>query len=188
MRWTGTFFGGLTAGDVLKRNLLVLPEQMSLVTAAQLLLERRLHLAAVTDTSGRCVGVLSAVDILRWSLEAGRTDLKGAEPTACVWCDWQVVDVESTERDEVFRHMMPDPLLVTPDTQLAEIAKGLIDPRRRPVIVVDEERRPLGVVSSRDLLAAVAAGDLQPDEESFPAGPTGKRVPLRRLVQPSGTV
>jgi CBS domain-containing protein len=188
MRRTGIFFGGLTAGDVLNRNLLVLPEQMSLVTAAHLLLERRLHLAAVTDASGRCVGVLSAVDILRWSLEAGRADLKGAAPTACVWCDWQVVDVESTERDEVLRYMTRDPLLVTSDTRLAEIAKDLIDPRRRPVIVVDEGRRPLGVVSSRDLLAAVAAGDLQPDEESSPAGPTGKRGPHRRLVQPSATV
>jgi CBS domain-containing protein len=188
MRRAGTFFRGLTAGGVVNRARLVLPQEMSLVTAAHLLLEQQLGAAPVTDTYGRCVGVLSAVDILRWNLGEGRAGLEGTPPTACVWCDWQVVDVKSTERDEVLRYMTHDPLLVTVDTHLAEIADALLDPRRRPVVVVDEELRPLGVVSSKDVLAALASADRQPEEEAPAVAPTDRRAALRRSVQPSSRV
>jgi CBS domain-containing protein len=93
--------------------------------------------------------------------------------------------VKSTQRDEVRRHMTRDPLLVTADTRLAEIAEVLLDPRR-PVVVVDEERRPLGVVSSTDLLGALASAERRPEAGPPAVAPTDKRVRPRRLAQPSG--
>jgi CBS domain-containing protein len=188
MKRAGKLFHGLTTGDVMSRAVVVLPHGMSLVAAARLLLGQQLRAAPVTDTAGRCVGVLSAADILRWTADRGRTGEEGLALTTCVWCDWQVVDAEPTRRDEVGRHMTRDPLLVTPDTRLADIAKILLDPSRRPVVVADEERRPLGVVSSRDVLAALASADRRREEEPLAAARTGRRVPLRRSVQPSGRV
>ena len=185
MRRAEEFFHALTAGDVMGRAMVV-PRGMSVVTAARLLAGRRLHVALVTDAHGRCVGVFSEADFLRWVAGEGRADEGGDAPTACAWSDWQVLDAESTRRGEVGRHMTCDPLLVTPDTPLAEIAEVVLDPRRCPVVVVDGQRRPLGVVSSKDVLAALASGERRPDEAPPAKACEGRRSPLRRSVQPLG--
>jgi CBS domain-containing protein len=163
------------------RDVVVLPPGMSVVTAARLLRERQLPAAPVTDSPGRCVGVLSATDILRWAAGGGRAGEEGGVPAAGVWCDWQVVDVKPTRRDEVRRHMTRDPLLVTADTPLAKFAEALLDPRR-PVVVVDEEWRPLGVVSSTDLLAALASAERRPGVGPTAAAPTDKRARPQRAA------
>lgn len=165
MKRAETFFRGLTAGDVVHRTAFVLKQEMCLDRAAHLLLRRRLGAAAVADSSGQCVGVLSAVDILRWSLDEHRPDPNRVESTECVWCDWQLVDVESTGRDGVAHYMVRDPLLVTRDTHLVEVAEILLGSHPRPVVMVDEERRPLGVVSSKDVLAGLAFSIEHPPEE-----------------------
>ncbi len=140
----------------------------------------------VTDTLGRCVGVLSVADILRWAADGGRADVGGGSEASCVWSDWQVVGVQSAPHDEVRRHMTGDPLLVTPDTRLAEIARVLLDPGGRPVVVVDARRRPLGVVSSQDVLAALAPAERRPEAEPPAGAATDGRSPLRRSVQAPG--
>jgi CBS domain-containing protein len=183
MKRAEKLFHALTVGNVMSPAVVLLPHGMSLVTAARLLSARQLGMAPVIDTAGRCVGVLWAEDILGWAADGGRPDQTGNALTDCVWCDWQVVDVKATQPDEVRRHMTRDPLLVTPDTRLTEIAEILLDPHRRSVVVVNGERRPVGVVSSKDVLAALASVERQP-EEYRPAGePAERRFPLRRSVQ-----
>ena len=53
-------------------------------------------------------------------------------------------------------------------------------PVRRPVVVVDQERRPLGVVSSNGVLAALTSDALRPDETAA----TGRRISPQRSIQP----
>jgi CBS domain-containing protein len=74
----------------------------------------------------------------------------------CVLADWQVVDVEKTPADDVRHFMTADPVMVGPDTPLRILARLMIDAHVHRVIVVDEARRPVGIVSSTDILAAVA--------------------------------
>ncbi len=186
MRRAETLFHALNAGDVMSRAVVVLPRGMSVVGAARLLSERQLSVAPVIDAPGRCVGVLSATDLLRWAADGDRAGEESPGPTECVWCDWQVVDAKSTRRDEVRRYMTPAPLLVTADTLLAEIADVLLDPRRLPVVVVDEGRRPLGVISSRGLLAALASADRRPEVGPPASTSSGRRASLWRSAQPSG--
>src|SRR5438067_799282 len=101
MRRAEELFHGLTAGDVMRRASVVLPHGMSVVAAARLLLDRQVRTAPVTDILGRCVGVLSEADILRWALDGDRADEESGATAACVWCDWQLVDVKAAQRDEV---------------------------------------------------------------------------------------
>jgi CBS domain-containing protein len=184
MRRAEELFHGLATGDVMRRATLVLPHGMSVVAAARLLLERQVRVAPVTDILGRCVGVLSKADALRWAMNEDRADEESGAPAACVWCDWQVVDLQTTQRDEVSRHMTTDPMLVTPDTRLAAIA-GILLAHHRPIVVVDEKDRPLGVVSSNGVLAGLAFAGRRPEE--MPAvDATDRRFSLRRSVQPSG--
>jgi CBS domain-containing protein len=77
----------------------------------------------------------------------------------CVLVDWQVVDVEKLPTDEVHRFMTPDPVTAQPATSIRVLARMMIDAHIHRVIVVDEERRPIGVVSSTDVLAALAYSD-----------------------------
>jgi len=80
----------------------------------------------------------------------------------CVLVDWQVVDVEKLPTDEVRRFMTPDPVIVHPATSIRVLARMMIDAHIHRVIVVDEGRKPIGVISSTDLLAALAHTDTDP--------------------------
>jgi CBS domain-containing protein len=80
----------------------------------------------------------------------------------CVLVDWQVVDVEKLPTDEVQRFVTPDPVTAQPNTSIRVVARMMIDAHIHRIIVVDKGRRPIGVVSSTDVLAALAySGDEQ---------------------------
>lgn len=74
----------------------------------------------------------------------------------CVLVDWQIVNMEKLSSDEVRQFMTPDPVTVEPATAIAVVAQMMVDGHIHRVIVVDEERKPVGLVSSTDILAAVA--------------------------------
>jgi CBS domain-containing protein len=186
MRHIEKLFLALTVRDVMSPALVVLPHGMSLLTAARLLSEQQLGVAPVTDTPGRCVGVLWAEDLLKWVADGGKAYQADNPLTDYLWCEWQAVDVKAAQRDQVRGHMTCDPLLVMPDTRLADIAEVLLDPHRRSVVVVDGERRPVGVVSSKGVLAALASVEHQPEEDAPAEVPAVRRCPPRRSVQTSG--
>lgn len=74
----------------------------------------------------------------------------------CVLCDWQIVEIEKLPGTEVGRYMTPDPVTVSAATHVRDLARRMIDTHIHRVIVVDERQKPIGVVSSTDVLAAVA--------------------------------
>jgi CBS domain-containing protein len=55
--------------------------------------------------------------------------------------------------------MTPDPVTVPPTASIGDVARMMLDAHIHRVIVVDRCRRPIGVVSSTDILAAVAQAD-----------------------------
>jgi CBS domain-containing protein len=73
-----------------------------------------------------------------------------------VLTDWQVVEVEELPTDDVGQFMTADPVLVPPEMPVTELARSMIDAHIHRLIVVDRQRRPIGVVSSTDILAQVA--------------------------------
>ncbi len=74
----------------------------------------------------------------------------------CVLVDWQVVDVEKLPDLQVRNFMTADPVTVSTAVPIHTLAQMMIDAHIHRVIVVDEKRRPIGIVSSTDLLAALA--------------------------------
>jgi len=76
----------LTAGDVMNRHLAVIPRQMLVRNAVALMDQARMRAAPVVDENGRCVGMLTPADVLRW-VEAGRP---GAVVGPVVACPYQV--------------------------------------------------------------------------------------------------
>jgi CBS domain-containing protein len=86
----------------------------------------------------------------------------------CVLADWQVVQSGDTPADEVRHYMTAGPVTVPATTPIRELSRLMVDAHMHRVIVVDEERRPVGVVSSTDVLAAVAYADGNAGEEKHP--------------------
>jgi CBS-domain-containing membrane protein len=79
----------------------------------------------------------------------------GSQPHE-VPADWQVVNVEQLSTEKVGQFMTPDPVMVAIDTPLAELAQRMVDAHVHRVVVVDRPYRPVGLVSSTDVLAGVA--------------------------------
>ena len=70
--------------------------------------------------------------------------------------DWQVVNVEELPTEKVGQFMTPDPVTVAVDTPLPELAQRMVDAHVHRVVVVDRLYRPVGLVSSTDVLAGIA--------------------------------
>jgi CBS domain-containing protein len=145
----------LTARDLMTTEVEVIPQEMSLQAAGRLLSQARISGAPVVDETGRCVGVLSASDFIY--LAGKSRQAAPASACSCVCSDWQVADVESLPRDEVRQHMTADPVVATPATRIVDLAQMMLDAHIHRIIVVDRMRRPIGIVSTTDIVAAVAA-------------------------------
>jgi CBS domain-containing protein len=127
----------LTASDLMTQPVVTIPESMTLQAAGRLLAREHFSGVPVVDALGKCVGMLSATDFLGfWVRHQGHGD------------------------EQVSRYMIPDPVMVPPNTPIARLARMMIDAHIHRVVVVDDDMRPVGLVSSTDVLAAVTySGD-----------------------------
>lgn len=154
----------LTAADVMSRDVVVIPRHMSLRAAAHLLVKARVSGAPVTDEQGRCVGVLSRTDLIRWMDRGERTAEHFEAAAACVCSDWQMLSLEEVPEDEVYQYMTTDLVAGTPDARLGQLARWMLNAHIHRVVILDCQQRPVGIVTSSDILAAVARGE---DEADF---------------------
>jgi CBS-domain-containing membrane protein len=144
----------LCAADVMSRDLVLIPDDISLQDAARRLVRNQVSGAPVVDYRGVLVGVLSSSDFLRGSAQMQNAPGGGMSP--CVYAEWQVVDVDQLPDESVHKRMTADPVTAQEDTPVSAIARLMVDAHIHRVIIVDEERMPKGIVTSTDILAAVA--------------------------------
>ncbi len=150
----------LTAADLMSRVVVMVPEQMSLAAAAHLLTQNQVSGAPVVDAAGRCVGVLSTTDFMHFLEKARSGNPQHACRTEQVYSAWQVVASEETELETVADLMNRDPVMACPTTGVGRLAQSMLDAHVHRVVIVDEECRPIGIVSATDILAAVAREDM----------------------------
>jgi CBS-domain-containing membrane protein len=148
-------FLSLTANDLMSRDVVLIPQETSLRAAARMLAQPGISGAPVVDQRGRCVGVLSATDFMRWAegMPAAQEALLPA-PDFC--SDWQVLELLSLPADCVRSFMTADPVVVQPTATIQELCRRMVDAHIHRIVVVDALNRPIGVVSSTDILAAIA--------------------------------
>jgi len=148
----------LTATDLMSASVVMIPETMSLQGAAHLFAQAHVTGAPVIDHDGRCVGVLSATDFVRWA-EKGTHEFSGLEHELEFCPPWHICDPSTLPDDAVRNYMTRDVVLVAPTTTIGTLARLMIDAHIHRVIVTDHKGRPAGIVSSTDVLAAVARAD-----------------------------
>lgn len=158
-------FSALTAEELMSRPVEAIPAQMSLREAARLLSRAQISGAPVVDDQGRCVGVLSATDFVRAAQSEAHPENFPCHGPPCVSSEWQMVDLEFLPTDEVRSYMTPDPVTAPGNTRITELARMLLDAHIHRVVIVDARRRPVGIVTSTDILAAVVQMGRRPTED-----------------------
>jgi CBS domain-containing protein len=148
----------LTAADLMSREVTTVPLEMSLPAAAQALAQAQIGGAPVVDSEGRCIGVFSTTDLARRAELEKRATQRVPTIPGCVCSDWEVVehDWDTLPVESVSWYMTVDPIIVPPETRIGELAKMMVDAHVHRLIVAGGDRRPTGIVSSTDVLAAVA--------------------------------
>jgi CBS domain-containing protein len=93
--------------------------------------------------------------------------------TTNVYHGWQMVDIEVLPTDQVRNYMTVDPVTVDPDVTIVAMARMMLEAHIHRLVVVDELKRPIGVVTSTDILAAVAHGNPRSLEHLETVWPVG---------------
>ena len=146
----------LRAGDVMNRHVVKLSMQESMAEAAEKLLKHEISGAPVVDDQGHCTGILSAGDFVR------RTDpsFDGRAPRAYARNATQrdggaPRPALPLDADLVAAHMSSAVQAVSKETSLAQVARTMCGGHVHRLPVLDHDGRPVGMISSLDLVAAV---------------------------------
>lgn len=145
-----------TARDLMSRHLMMVPQEMSIHGAARMLSRAQVTGAPVIDEEGRCVGVVSATDFLHL---AERESLPCRPPSNCQHSsDWEMNEDQPQEPDApTVRDVMTlDPVMVNEETPIGQLARMMLDAHIHRVIVADIQHRPIGIVTTTDILAALS--------------------------------
>jgi CBS domain-containing protein len=100
---------------------------------------------------GRCIGVLSSSDFVTW---AGKDGNGKAIHFLAPW--GEMIDIDDSPDNEIRHYMTAQPVTVAPTAPLGGLAQKMVDAHIHRVLVVVDESRPQGIVTSTDILAAVA--------------------------------
>ena len=144
----------LTAADLMSAPVTSIPHDMLLRDAGHLLIKSRISGAPVVDSEGNCIGILSSSDFIGWAETGGEME----KPTKGVSfiAPWgEIVSLDACEGCVVRKFMTRDPITIEPTASIGEIAQKLIDAGIHRVLVT-EGQRPCGIVSTIDIVAAVA--------------------------------
>jgi len=128
-----------TVADVMTTGVVSIDADAKIAEAVRLLDEHRVAGLPVVDGSGHLVGVLSRTDVVR------------ARVTEHLWQSWPGLAV---------RHLMTAPALTTsPGASLESVAAVMErDHVHRLVVVREDGRTPVGIISMTDLVHAIAEG------------------------------
>jgi CBS domain-containing protein len=138
----------LGQGNQFARHLMTAPvvtarPEEPLAAAAHRMVVRRLKRLPVVDADGRLVGMVSRVDVLRTVGEGYPRD----EPPPA-----GEVPAHARTVGEVARADVPT---VGSEAAMPEVLDAVVSTRLLRAVVVDRDRRPLGVVSDADLIRCV---------------------------------
>lgn len=142
----------VVARDVMSKEPVCVEPATTIRQLARIFEDNEISGAPVVDGEGKVIGIVSKTDLIRRCAEGTREQPPGY--LFEVICDQGGEDEELIPEPLVCVEdfMTEDPVTVTPDATAAEVAKAMFDRRIHRVIVVDEERFPVGIITTLDLL------------------------------------
>ena len=155
----------LTAGDIMQRQIVAVAPQETLRDAMNLMTENHVTGLPVMDTRSRCIGVITATDILNYEQEhsefvaEANTDM--AQHFDMDSQRWESVRVSSFALEEfgdvkVQEVMARDLVSVHQKMSVIDVARLMKEHSVHRVLVLDDQQRIYGIISSSDYVSLVA--------------------------------
>jgi CBS domain-containing protein len=134
---------GKKAGDVMTPNPVTVVDGATVTAVADVMAHKRLKRLPVVDTAGKLVGIVSRLDLLRTVADAFQTSPEETRPAGL--------------RGDLplSRVMRKDVPVVHPETPINEVLQAVVSTRLNRALVVDTERRVVGIVTDEEALDRV---------------------------------
>ena len=147
----------MKAGDIMSTDVVCLNENLDLRECEKLLLDRGISGAPVVDDKGHLRGVLSKTDIVNHHYISGEDEGSGDES----------LKIERSAGSHVFEYstptaaalMTPVPCTASVNTNLEDLAALMVEHELHRVVIC-RNRKVVGIVSSLDIMRAVAGKPL----------------------------
>ncbi len=149
----------LTAKDIMTSDLISVSPDTEIVHAARLLLEKGLNGVPVVDKRGELVGIICQSDLIaqqkRLPIPSIFTLLNGFIPLASKKHFEKAV--QKIAAVTVADAMTPNPITISTDTGIDEVAGLMVDKNFHTLPVVDQGKL-VGVVGKEDVLRTLISG------------------------------
>jgi CBS domain-containing protein len=154
----------LKVSDLMKRDVIVVSPETSLLDVHRLFVEEEINGAPVVEEdTGRVVGVISSLDLLRAVREEFdqvgavpgayfRDELPGTDP------DWNAAPADFAERMGALTAadaMVKERVAISPEASIAEVAETMRSQRIHRVLV-EADHELVGILTTFDLLEVLA--------------------------------
>ena len=158
-------FWKLKASDLMQRDVVTIGPRDTLRTALDLMAENHIYGLPVMGEKGKCIGLISATDILNFEHDhAEQADQANSDVARLFNPDtqqWESVRTTAFALEEfgdirVEEVMAHDLVFVERSATLPEVARKLADAEVHRVLVIDSEYRLFGIVSTVDIVRRLA--------------------------------
>ncbi|HMO84963.1 MAG TPA: CBS domain-containing protein [Lacipirellulaceae bacterium] len=139
----------LLVAHAMTRNVTVIPVDAVMAEAAKMLEEVGVSGAPVVDREGRCIGVVSAADFLRFHRDQAYRVMSRAKT--------DVGSEDGLPWDSVQRYMTVPVHYVSPAASLMDAAALMCVKHVHRLLVLDDAEAPVGLISTLDVVSAVVA-------------------------------
>ena len=140
--------------DLMSKDVVTIHPDAPLVRAAEIMVKKSIRHLVVTDTNGIVVGLISQRDVVK-QFSPWLTDIPGTQKN----------QFGPPPRCYVKDAMVSHPIMVTEDTTLQTAAGLLAEKKFGCLPVIDDNKRPVGILSVVDLLIYLSEQKQDADEE-----------------------
>jgi len=144
----------ITVQDIMTREVITVTPEMEIVAAARILMENHINGAPVVNEDGQVVGILCRDDLIsqqkKLPLPSFFVVLDGIIPLSS--SKHMEKEMEKIAATTVEHAMTPEPITVTEDTPIEEVASLMVDKKIHTIPVLDRDDMLVGVVGKEDIL------------------------------------
>ena len=149
----------LKVKDIMTREIITVSPETEIVNVAKILLEKGINGLPVIDASGRLVGVLCQSDLVAQQksipIPSVFTLMESFIPlTSIKRIDKEVEKIAALTVEQA---MTPNPVTVGPETDIAEVAKLMVDKKYHTLPVMEGDK-VVGIVGKEDVLKTLLSG------------------------------
>lgn len=150
----------IIARDIMTTDVVTFTPEMDFVTAAKILLDKRVNGAPVVNAQGRLVGILCQSDLIaqqkRIPVPTLLTVLDSyIQLSSAKQIEKQVKKIAALTVEEA---MTPDPITVQPETHIETVAALMVDSNLHTLPVLDKGKI-VGIIGKEDVLRTLLPQD-----------------------------